>query len=631
MEPVLPNATHFLKIVLDKLCDGVIVADPEGSFLVFNSAAERILGTGARDIHPEEWASVYGCYHTDKVTPYPAHQLPLTRAIRGEEVLDEPIYIRNQDRPTGGWISVSGRPLKTGNGSTWGGLAIFRDITDQRESEDKLHSTLQLLSILIHSQKTAVLLESDKRKIQFINTAFCELFGVFSKPSELIGKDCYQSVAQAKHLFPDPEGFVQRIEHLLREGRPVSNEKIYLRDGRVFERDYVPIISGGACLGHGWQYRDITERDEALKNLRLLERLSRALAQTADSVIITDMRGCIEYVNHAFETTTGYTVAEAMGNTPRILRSGMHDAAFYHDLWGRILSGQPFRGTVANRKRTGEIYWAEQTITPVRDDEGNITHFVSVLKDITELLKKKEQEVELHLARKVQQSFYRACAEIPGFDIAASTDPADETGGDYYDFICRPDGSLCIAVGDVSGHGISSALIMAETRAYVRSLAATMVDPGEILALVNKMLHEDLKDDRFVTLLLVCLDPRTRTLTFAGAGHEFGYLLNQSGEIAHVLKSSGPPLGPFADGLFSSDETLKLEKEQILLLLTDGVTESLNRCGRESLIGQVIKYVHKNRHEPSALIAAGLCAASRSFAEDRAVQDDATAIILKVL
>jgi serine phosphatase RsbU (regulator of sigma subunit) len=267
----------------------------------------------------------------------------------------------------------------------------------------------------------------------------------------------------------------------------------------------------------------------------------------------------------------------------------------------------------------------------VRDDEGNITHFVSVLKDITELLKKKEQEVELHLARKVQQSFYRACAEIPGFDIAASTDPADETGGDYYDFICRPDGSLCIAVGDVSGHGISSALIMAETRAYVRSLAATMVDPGEILALVNKMLHEDLKDDRFVTLLLVCLDPRTRTLTFAGAGHEFGYLLNQSGEIAHVLKSSGPPLGPFADGLFSSDETLKLEKEQILLLLTDGVTESLNRCGRESLIGQVIKYVHKNRHEPSALIAAGLCAASRSFAEDRAVQDDATAIILKVL
>jgi PAS domain S-box-containing protein len=631
MEPVLPNATHFLKIVLDKLCDGVIVADPEGSFLVFNSAAERILGTGARDIHPEEWASVYGCYHTDKITPYPAHQLPLTRAIRGEEVLDEPIYIRNQDRPTGGWISVSGRPLKTGNGSTWGGLAIFRDITDQREAEDKLHLTLQLLSILIHSQKTAVLLESDKREIQFINTAFCELFGVFSKPSELMGKDCYQSVAQAKHLFPDPEGFVQRIEHLLREGRPVTNEKIYLRDGRVFERDYVPILSGGACLGHGWQYRDITERDEALKNLRLLERLSRALAQTADSVIITDMQGCIEYVNHAFETTTGYTAAEAMGNTPRILRSGMHDAAFYHDLWGRILSGQPFRGTVANRKRTGEIYWAEQTITPVRDDEGNITHFVSVLKDITELLKKKEQEVELHLARKVQQSFYRACAEIPGFDIAASTDPADETGGDYYDFICRPDGSLCIAVGDVSGHGISSALIMAETRAYVRSLAATMVDPGEILALVNKMLHEDLKDDRFVTLLLVCLDPRTRTLTFAGAGHEFGYLLNQSGEIAHVLKSSGPPLGPFADGLFSSDETLKLEKEQILLLLTDGVTESLNRCGRESLIGQVIKYVHKNRHEPSALIAAGLCAASRSFAEDRAVQDDATAIILKVL
>jgi sigma-B regulation protein RsbU (phosphoserine phosphatase) len=254
-----------------------------------------------------------------------------------------------------------------------------------------------------------------------------------------------------------------------------------------------------------------------------------------------------------------------------------------------------------------------------------------VLKDITELLKKKEQEVELHLARKVQQSFYRACAAIPGFDIAASTDPADETGGDYYDFICRPDGSLCIAVGDVSGHGISSALIMAETRAYVRSLAATMDDPGEILGMVNRMLYEDLIDDRFVTLLLVCLDPRTRTLKYAGAGHEFGYLLNQSGEIVDVLKSSGPPLGPFADCRFSSSETLKLEKEQILLLLTDGVTESLNRSGRESLIGRVIKYVHENRIEPAARIAAGLCTASRSFNEDRVIQDDATAVILKVL
>lgn len=209
MEPGPQDTICDLKIVLDKLSDGVIVADPEGKFLVFNPAAERILGMCARDIRPEEWTSVYGCYHTDKVTPYPAHQLPLTRAIRGEEVLEEPIYIRNQDRPSGGWISVSGQPLKRGNGSTWGGLAVFRDITEQREAEDKLNSTSRQLSILIHSQKTAVLIESDKREIQFINVAFCELFGIPATPPELIGQDCYQSVAQAKRLFPDPEGFVR--------------------------------------------------------------------------------------------------------------------------------------------------------------------------------------------------------------------------------------------------------------------------------------------------------------------------------------------------------------------------------------------------------------------------------------
>lgn len=631
MNPTSPNAPHFFKSVIDNLAEGVIVADESGRFLVFNRAAEKILGKGALDVHPLEWAAAYGCYRSDKTTPYSPDHLPLARAIRGEEVFEETIYLKNPDTPPGAWISVSGRPLKSDSGSTAGGFVILHDISRREIAKERLNSISRRLSTLVENQRTAILIENQQREIQYINKVFCHLFGIPLEPSELIGTDCSQSAQQAKHLFCEPEGFVSRIRDLLASSSPITNEKITLCDGRVFERDFIPVMSESDHLGYVWQYRDITHSERTLDNLKLIERLSQALAQTTDSVVITDRQGRIEYVNQAFEDTTGFSAAEALGQTPRLLKSGVHNDEVYRGLWNKVLSGQNFRGTLANRKKTGEVYWAEQTITPVKDDAGNVTHFVSVLKDITELLKRKEREVELRLARDVQQSFYRECASVPGFDIAAKTDPADETGGDYYDFIHRPDGNLCIVVGDVCGHGMSSALIMAETRAFVRSLASTVEDPGETLTLVNRMLHEDLDQGRFVTILLICLDPRSKTLMYAGAGHEFGYLLGRSGDVEHVLQSTGPPLGPFLDSRYSSSETLVMKEGDILLMLTDGVTESFRDTGRESLTGRALAYVQARRHEPACEIASGLCSMSRSRSQGRVSHDDATSIIVKAL
>jgi PAS domain S-box-containing protein len=100
------------------------------------------------------------------------------------------------------------------------------------------------------------------------------------------------------------------------------------------------------------QKRAETGRQSALETVMLL---SRAMEQTADSVVITDREGLIGYVNPAFETTTGYSREEALGKTPRILKSGKHDRDFYKMLWDSILEGQPFRGTLMNRKKTGEL------------------------------------------------------------------------------------------------------------------------------------------------------------------------------------------------------------------------------------------------------------------------------------
>ncbi|MDD5473013.1 MAG: MASE3 domain-containing protein [Candidatus Methanoperedens sp.] len=125
-----------------------------------------------------------------------------------------------------------------------------------------------------------------------------------------------------------------------------------------------------------------------------LQKVSNAIEQSADIVIITDKNGNIEYVNPAFEKVTGYAREEAIGKNPRILKSGKQDARFYRVLWETILSGGVFHGDLINRKKNGEFYYAEKTITPVENPQGNITHFVSTDKDITERKKAEETSLE---------------------------------------------------------------------------------------------------------------------------------------------------------------------------------------------------------------------------------------------
>ena len=126
---------------------------------------------------------------------------------------------------------------------------------------------------------------------------------------------------------------------------------------------------------------DITERKEAEAFQRTL---SRAMEQIGDTVVITNRAGTIEYVNPAFEARTGFTAEEAIGNTPAILKSGEHDDAFYRDMWETILSGRTFHDQFINRTKDGEPYTVEQTVSPIRDDEGRITHFAATGRDMAE-------------------------------------------------------------------------------------------------------------------------------------------------------------------------------------------------------------------------------------------------------
>lgn len=357
--------------------------------------------------------------------------------------------------------------------------------------------------------------------------------------------------------------------------------------------------------------------------------LSRIVEQIADSVMLTDMKGVIQYVNPAFEATTGYGRDEAMGKTPRILKSGLHDAEFYREMWAQLARGLPFKGMVINRKKTGELYWAQQTITCMRDVAGNQAHFVSVSQDITEVRKKQEQEFQLQLAHDVQQRFYAVPPAISGFDIGASVHPADATGGDYFDFISMPDGSLVIAVADAKGHGFSSALVMALTRAYVRCFAAMELELDEMLVRVNQMLLKDLKHGDFVTLFLARLNASHRTLSYASAGHVPGLVFRDSGDVKRTLDSTGPPLGLFSASKFSLRQAIPLDAGEIAVFLTDGVTESTTPDGHQFGAERVFDEIRALSHESASSIADGIYHATREFVQGDFQEDDITSVIIK--
>ena len=133
--------------------EGVVAADLEGRFVLFNSSALRMLGLGPGDVPGDGLAGTTGCFLDDAVTPFPPDQLPLARAIRGETVKDCLVYVRNDRVPDGLWINVSGTPLRDRSGVLYGGVAVFRDVTDERR---KLERT-RLLSAVAEQTADAVI------------------------------------------------------------------------------------------------------------------------------------------------------------------------------------------------------------------------------------------------------------------------------------------------------------------------------------------------------------------------------------------------------------------------------------------------------------------------------------------
>jgi sigma-B regulation protein RsbU (phosphoserine phosphatase) len=617
--------SRVFEVSLRGLSEGVVVADAAGRLVFFNAEAERLLGMGPRKVDLPEWSATYGCFYPDACTPFPSEQLPLARALNGEEAKEE-VFIRNQSVPDGVWISISGMPLRDERGVVEGGVVAVRNVTAARKADEQLRASLKQLEDLQYAvnQSSLVAITDSAGTITYINRKFSEISGYAKE--ELVGQN-HRILKSGYH----PKAYFEDLWGTVTDGR-VWRGRICnrARDGSRFWVDttIVPLMTDGKPERYLAIRTDITDH---MRQEAELARLSSAVEQTADAIIITDVKGVIEYVNPAFEATTGYSRAEAIGETPRLLKSGLQPPEYYQRLWATLSAGEVFRGTPINRRKNGECYHAEQTITPIKDSEGRVVHFVSVLKDITDRIRIEQQEIEMRYARDVQQRLYPVAApHLRAFDIAGATFPALATSGDYYDFLPVSDGILDVVIGDVSGHGLGPALIMAETRAYLRSLSVIDTGPGEMLTRINNALHEDLDDNRYVALVLARLDASAMRMIYANAGHVAAYHLDHAGNVKSVMESCGPPLGILPNATYPCAESHPLMPGDLIVFLTDGITEAENEASEQFGSNAALDVVRAHQNEPASEIVRHIERATRAFAGTVAQQDDVTVVVCKV-
>jgi serine phosphatase RsbU (regulator of sigma subunit) len=257
-------------------------------------------------------------------------------------------------------------------------------------------------------------------------------------------------------------------------------------------------------------------------------------------------------------------------------------------------------------------------------------HVIAALHDAQNQAKIAQLEHDLGIARSIQQGLLpKAPPGVEGFDIAGWNQPADETGGDYFDWQQLADGRVAVSVADVTGHGIGSALCMAACHAYARAGFATEVDLRSFLGRLNRLLYEDLPAEKFVTLVAGLLDSREATLHLISAGHGPLLFYSCAEDRFHSYDGNGLPLGILPHFSCDGPEVLRFAPGDILVLVTDGFIEWANVDDEDFGQGRLEQVIRSYRDMPSATIISELYSAVVKFAGRMPQLDDLTALVVK--
>ena len=285
----------------------------------------------------------------------------------------KPIKFAARDKIKNKWFGVKAYPFQKG-------LAIFvSDITKRKRSDNKIKENEKRFRLITENAKDLISITDKHGNYVYLNPSFEKTLGY--KIEKLLGTNLMNIVNSSdfSHLddWRNMEDFQYRVKRIDGEWIWLESNRFKIKwQNRTF---YVDIG------------RDVTEKRIAREEL---QKLYSAVEQTLDGIFITTLNGQILYVNPAFEKITGYTEKEVLGKNPNIINSGKHKKVFFTKLWKTINGGKTFRGMVINKKKNGELFYTDHTITPVKDELGNITYFVGIWKDITSHIEEEKRKDE---------------------------------------------------------------------------------------------------------------------------------------------------------------------------------------------------------------------------------------------
>ncbi|MBI1294640.1 PAS domain S-box protein [bacterium] len=365
IESPTPNV---LQAIFKQSLNAIMVANETGRYTSVNQAAAEMFGYTIDQMLNMSVADILTPYQPDAATRYAEY------VITGREIGEFEFLHAGGEQRIAAYHAV--RISENAH------LSVLADVTEHKRTQKELRESEARLRALFH----AIPLPTytwQKVDDDFVLTGYNDVAVSTTK-----GHIASLAGTRATELYRDDPQIVSDLHQCYEDRSTIERVTSYVMrstgEPKTINVRYA-YVPGDMVMA---LVEDITERKQAEE---LLRKLSQVVEQSPTSIIITDANGAIDYVNPKFCELTGYTLEEALGQNPRILKSGLHSPEFYAQLWTTIESGQTWGGELRNQKKNGELYWEYASIAGVKDADGNITHYIAVKEDITEQKRLDEQ------------------------------------------------------------------------------------------------------------------------------------------------------------------------------------------------------------------------------------------------
>jgi sigma-B regulation protein RsbU (phosphoserine phosphatase) len=529
---------------------------------------------------------------------------------------------------------------------------LEHEVVERRRAEEELKENITQLRMEKDFFQEAIsavshpfyAIDANTYEILMINPAAISIFGELTNAKTCFSLTHGRTEPCSGEEHPCPLEIIKKTKqsvtvehtHFDKKGRPL-----------FYEIHAYPVFDTEGNVTKIIEYSlDITKFKRAQEAQRESEERYRELIESAHDIIQSiQPDGSLSFVNHAWHKILGYTETDLASIN---LFDIIHADSLQHcmELFSKVMTGQSMNNIpVILVAKDGTKVSVEGNVSP-RIIDGKVVSTHGIFRDVTErnlaeeelakYSKHLEQIVaELNVAQEVQQSLLpQRAPEGKHFDLAGGSLYCDETGGDYYDYIELPNlGSdvYGVVVGDVSGHGISSALLMASTRAYLRGRVTQPGSIAEIVTDVNRLVSADTMDTgQFMTFFFLVIEARTGRVTWVRAGHDPAIVYSPDSDHFEELKGEGLPLGVNEDWSYE-DYTIMAKPGQILVLSTDGVWEAHN--GRGEMFGK--KRLKEVIRQTVGFGAEGtrraIFKAVSTFQGEASQEDDLTLVVWKFL